>query len=73
MFTENNETNFPSTTGKYAPARHTGRANLAFVDGHAEVVAEKDFRRKDEEDARSMIEWRDLGRKVYWYPFDGAP
>ena len=72
MFTENNETNYPSTTGKYAPARHTGRANLAFVDGHAEAVAEKDFRRTDAEDARSMIEWRDLGRKVYWYPFDGA-
>ena len=73
MFAENNEIHFPSTTGVHAPARHRGRANLTFVDGHAELVAEKDFRRTGDEDARSTVEWRaGKVRKVYWYPFDGA-
>jgi prepilin-type processing-associated H-X9-DG protein/prepilin-type N-terminal cleavage/methylation domain-containing protein len=72
IFTENSENQFPSTAGRYTPARHSGRANLAFVDGHVEPTAEKDFRRTDTEDQRSALEWR-VGRKVYWYPFNGAP
>jgi prepilin-type processing-associated H-X9-DG protein len=72
VFTENSENEFPSTSGLYTPARHSGRANLAFVDGHAEAIHEKDFRRNRDQDARSDLEWR-AGFKVLWYPFIGAP
>jgi len=72
LFTENTGTEYPFAAGLYTPARHFGRANLTFVDGHAEAVPEKDFRRTAAEDDRSGLEWR-IGRKVYWFPFDGAP
>ena len=73
LFTENSESNYPSTSGLYTPARHSGRANLTFIDGHAELVGEKEFRRTETEDVRSQLEWRIKTRKVYWYPYDGAP
>jgi prepilin-type processing-associated H-X9-DG protein len=72
MFTENSEQRYPSTSGKYTPARHLGRANLAFADGHAEGVLSNDYFRLPEEDERSRVEWA-KPRKVYWYPFSGAP
>jgi len=70
-FTENDETNYPSTSGIYAPARHDGHANLGFADGHAGPVVERDFRRKSTEDS-SLAEFSKV-RNVYWFPYPGAP
>ena len=70
-FTENEENNFPSTSGVFAPARHSNRANLGFADGHGESVLEIDFRRKSSED-NSAGEFS-KPRKVYWFPYPGAP
>ena len=53
------------------PARHSFRANLGFVDGHAEPIAEKDYDWPGYV-SDSHIEWS-AGRRVYWYPFKGAP
>jgi prepilin-type N-terminal cleavage/methylation domain-containing protein/prepilin-type processing-associated H-X9-DG protein len=72
VFTENSENQYPSTSGLYTPARHNLRANLGFVDGHAEAVHTNDYRRTSAEDSNSSTEWR-LQRKVYWYPYSGAP
>jgi prepilin-type N-terminal cleavage/methylation domain-containing protein/prepilin-type processing-associated H-X9-DG protein len=69
-FTENEESNFPSTSGVFAPARHGNRANLGFADAHAEAVPEIDFRRKSSED-NPAAEFS-KPRKVYWYPYPGA-
>jgi prepilin-type N-terminal cleavage/methylation domain-containing protein/prepilin-type processing-associated H-X9-DG protein len=71
-FTENAEDGYPSSSGVYTPARHNLRANLAFVDGHAVATHTNDYRRIPAEDNSSIQEWR-IDRKVYWYPFDGAP
>lgn len=71
-FTENSEGNFPSSSGKFTPARHNMRANLAFADGHAQSVHTNDFRRNTAEDNSSINEWS-IPRKVYWYPYRGAP
>ena len=70
-FTENNETNYPSSSGVYTPARHSKRANLAFVDGHAAPVHTNDYKRTTQEDNSSVLEWG-RPRKVYWYPYNGA-
>ena len=70
-FTENNEGTFPSCYGVYTPARHSLRANLAFVDGHAAPVHTNDYRRTTQEDNSSVLEWG-RPRKVYWYPYNGA-
>jgi prepilin-type N-terminal cleavage/methylation domain-containing protein/prepilin-type processing-associated H-X9-DG protein len=70
-FTENSENNFPSTSGVFTPARHDLRANLAFVDGHAEAVHTNDYRRTSAEDANGASEWS-KPRKVYWYPYPTA-
>ena len=72
LFTENSEDRFPSTSGRFTPARHSHRANLGFVDGHAEGVHQKDFRRTALEDGDARAEWSQP-RKVYWYPYPGAP
>jgi prepilin-type N-terminal cleavage/methylation domain-containing protein/prepilin-type processing-associated H-X9-DG protein len=72
LIAENNETNFPSVTGKYALARHDLRGEFAFADGHAELVATNDFFRTTSEDSNSVNEWA-RPRKVYWYPYAGAP
>lgn len=72
LFTENSEDRFPSTSGRFTPARHSHRANLGFVDGHAEAISLKDFRRTALEDSDAWEEWSQP-RKVYWYPFPGAP
>jgi prepilin-type N-terminal cleavage/methylation domain-containing protein/prepilin-type processing-associated H-X9-DG protein len=72
IFCENDATNYPSTTGFYAPARHGGKGQFVFADGHAEPVLEKDFRRSVPEDQNSVNEWK-TPRKVYWYPYRGAP
>ncbi len=71
-FTENSEANFPSTAGLYTPARHSLRANLAFVDGHVQGVHTNDYRRTRDEDEDSRLEWS-RERRVYWYPYFGAP
>jgi prepilin-type N-terminal cleavage/methylation domain-containing protein/prepilin-type processing-associated H-X9-DG protein len=71
-FTENDETNFPSASGLFTPARHAKKANLAFVDGHAEAVPTNDYRRSIIEDKTAASEWS-KPRKVYWYPFPTAP
>jgi prepilin-type N-terminal cleavage/methylation domain-containing protein/prepilin-type processing-associated H-X9-DG protein len=74
IFSENNEGNNPSVSGRFTPARHAGntKANLAFTDGHAEPVFERVFRRTTAEDNSSVAEWA-TRREVYWYPFSGAP
>jgi prepilin-type N-terminal cleavage/methylation domain-containing protein/prepilin-type processing-associated H-X9-DG protein len=72
IFTENSEGKYPSTSGLYTPARHNRRANLGFVDGHAEAIREADFRRTALEDQNSATEWS-KPRRVFWYPFPGAP
>jgi prepilin-type processing-associated H-X9-DG protein len=69
-FTEN-EDEFPSTSGVYTTARHNKRANLGFVDGHAAPVHTNDFRRAMTED-NGTSEFS-TGRKVYWFPYPGAP
>jgi prepilin-type processing-associated H-X9-DG protein len=71
-FTENSESHYPSTSGRFTPARHEGRANLAFVDGHAEGVRSNHYFRTAKEDSRSQEEWNQP-RRVYWYPYPGAP
>ena len=70
-FTENDEGSFPSTSGVFTPARHSMRANLGFVDGHAESIHTNDYRRTSAEDASGAAEWS-KPRKVYWYPFPTA-
>lgn len=71
-FTEGSGDPFPSTSGLYTPSRHSLRANLAFVDGHATGVKTNDYKRTVAEDNSSNVEWS-LQRKIYWYPFGGAP
>jgi prepilin-type N-terminal cleavage/methylation domain-containing protein/prepilin-type processing-associated H-X9-DG protein len=70
--TEGQENGFPSTSGVFTPARHTKSAMLAFVDGHAAATTTNDFRRTTAQDGNSVLEYA-APRKVYWYPFDGAP
>ena len=72
LVAENNESNFPSVTGKFAPARHDLRAEFAFVDGHAQLIHTNDFKRTTAEDNSSITEWS-KPRVVYWYPYAGAP
>jgi prepilin-type N-terminal cleavage/methylation domain-containing protein/prepilin-type processing-associated H-X9-DG protein len=71
-FTENSEARYPSTSGRYTPARHNRRANLGFVDGHAEPIHTNDYCRTAAEDTDSRVEWG-KPRVVYWYPFSAAP
>ncbi len=74
LFSENDESNFPSTTGKFAPARHELHGEFAFVDGHAQGVYTNDFFRTTAEDNNSVNEWNPAKpKKVYWYPYPGAP
>lgn len=70
-FTETGEDSFPSSSGVYTRARHGGRANLGFVDGHAALTRSNDYARTTLEDQDSNLEWAKQ-RKVYWYPFPGA-
>ena len=75
-FTENSEGTFPSTYGApgpppFVPARHSSRANLAFVDGHAASVQSKDYTLRAGEDT-AIEEWS-RPRTVYWWPFPTAP
>lgn len=79
VMADNSETFFPTTSGRYTPARHFKRANIAFVDHHAEAVHTNDYSRLAAEDsnsrdhfAASKVEWS-KSRKVYWYPYSGAP
>jgi len=74
VFTENSENDFPSTSGVYTPARHNGRATLAFVDGHAALTKTNDYVRTTAEDNSSVVEWSAVpAKKIYWYPYSGAP
>ena len=72
--TEGEENEFPSSSGRFTPARHNNgkSAILAFVDGHAASTTTNDFRRTQPEDQDSNTEWS-KPRKVYWYPYMGAP
>jgi prepilin-type N-terminal cleavage/methylation domain-containing protein len=70
-FTENDESTFPSSSGRFTPARHSLRANLAFVEGHSEATHTNDYWRTKLEDDDSSAEWS-KARKVYWYPYPGA-
>ena len=72
IFTENNESNFPSTSGLYTMARHDRKANIAICDVSAALFPDADFRRTAAEDSSSALDWS-MARKVYWYPFNGAP
>ena len=74
-FTENSEGNYPSSSGRFTPARHNKRANLAFADGHAEGVHTNDYRRTPAEDSGGNASWNEWNRPrvVYWYPYSGAP
>src|SRR5687767_9428699 len=71
-FTENSEDAFPSTSGRFTPARHGLSANLVFADGHASLTKSNDYFRTTAEDNNSATEWS-KPRKVYWYPYPGAP
>jgi prepilin-type processing-associated H-X9-DG protein len=74
-FTENEESYFPSTSGRFAAdfCRHDNRANLGFADGHAATVSYADCsRRADGTEDNSAAEFS-KPRKVYWYPYPGAP
>jgi prepilin-type processing-associated H-X9-DG protein len=72
--TEGEENSFPSSSGLHTPARHSNgkSATLAFVDGHAASTTTNDFRRTTQMDQNSVFEYA-APRKVYWYPFNGAP
>jgi len=71
-FTEGQENQFPSTSGRFADAfcRHDRRANLGFADGHAAPVPYADCIRTMGEDSASAEFSRP--RKVYWWPFPTA-
>ena len=69
MFTENQGQ--PPYSSQQSPARHLNRANLGFVDGHVEPIARKDYDWPGFT-PNSSVEWSTT-RRVYWYPFDGAP
>jgi len=71
-FTENNENNFSSTSGAFTPARHSKRANLGFVDGHAEAVHTNDYFRLSPSEDNAAGEWS-KPRRVYWFPYPTAP
>jgi prepilin-type processing-associated H-X9-DG protein/prepilin-type N-terminal cleavage/methylation domain-containing protein len=79
MFCES-EGSISSANGKYAVARHSGGANLAFVDGHAQWVKFEDWCRSGNAGCPSTIAWDDStglgdwakGVKVHWFPFKGA-
>ena len=74
-FTECEETQYPSTSGRFAQnfVRHENRANLGFADGHAAPVSLADCGRKfDGSEDNSAAEFS-KPRKVYWWPYPGAP
>jgi prepilin-type N-terminal cleavage/methylation domain-containing protein/prepilin-type processing-associated H-X9-DG protein len=71
-FTEGQENEFPSTSGRFADTfcRHDRRANLGFADGHAAPVSRADcFRTMGEDSAGAEFS---RPRKVYWWPFPTA-
>ena len=71
-FTEGQENEFPSTSGRFADSfvRHDRRANLGFADGHAAPISFADCFRNTSEDS-SPAEFS-KPRKVYWWPYPGA-
>jgi prepilin-type N-terminal cleavage/methylation domain-containing protein/prepilin-type processing-associated H-X9-DG protein len=80
MFCES-EGSISSSNGKYAVARHSGGANLAFVDGHAQFIRFEDFCRLDNPGCPSTIkednstlsgDWK-TGVKIHWFPYPNAP
>ena len=67
-FTENQGQ--PPYSSQNSPARHSDRANLGFVDGHAEPIRKRHYDWPGFV-ADSTVEWATT-RRVYWYPFNGA-
>jgi prepilin-type processing-associated H-X9-DG protein len=74
-FTENEEINFPSTSGRFANqfCRHDRRANLGFADGHAAPVPFADCSRNPNGSEDNSAAEFSKRRKVYWFPYPGAP
>jgi prepilin-type N-terminal cleavage/methylation domain-containing protein/prepilin-type processing-associated H-X9-DG protein len=72
LIAENIEVYRPWVTGIDSPARHDRRGTFAFVDGHSGFLRTNDYTRTAMEDGDSVVEWS-VARKVYWFPFSGAP
>jgi prepilin-type N-terminal cleavage/methylation domain-containing protein/prepilin-type processing-associated H-X9-DG protein len=77
LFAENNERNFPSTTGRDTPDRHFKAANFVFADGHASLISSNEFKRTAAEISNSTLDWSTTNgpapRSTFWFPFPGAP
>lgn len=80
MFCENEGT-FSGTNGKYTPPRHSGGANFAFADGHAQWLTLQDYCRAgnagclnaaQEQDSTALGDWKP-GQKYHWFPYKNAP
>ena len=78
MFTEA-EGSISSSNGKYAPQRHSGGGNFAFVDGHASWLKWQDYCRECpaspgiESDSSSLSGDFKPGKNVHWFPYANAP
>jgi prepilin-type N-terminal cleavage/methylation domain-containing protein/prepilin-type processing-associated H-X9-DG protein len=85
VFAEESEDNVPSTTGKYAAARHSGGGNFVLGDGHAEWIGFQNFCRLMNPGCASTIQEDDSsgpprgngdwGKGVlwHWFPYQNAP
>ena len=80
MFCES-DGSISSSNGKYAVARHSGGANFAFVDGHAQWARFEDWCRAgnpgckntaQEQDSSALGDWKS-GQKFHWFPYEDAP
>lgn len=80
LLTEEAEDSFPSTTGAFAPARHSGGGNFVLCDGHAEWILFANFCRQAAPgcpnpftDANSTTggDWK-KGVPYHWFPYAGA-
>ena len=79
IVSEEAEDIFPSTTGAYAPARHSGGGNFVMGDGHAEWVSFANFCRScpangfnDANSSSINGDWK-KGIAYHWFPYAGAP
>ena len=78
ILAEEPEDQFPSTSGKYAAARHSGGGNFFLSDGHAQWIKYEDFCRECpsnqflESNSSSSGDWK-AGVKYHWFPYPNAP